>query len=616
MLKKIYIDFESYYNTKDGYTLKEMSITEYIRDPRYKTLGCGYLYEGEYGWVRDGDMDSFKELDWKNLIMVCHNTKFDGAIFAWKYGITPAQYFDTQSLSRAVLGQNLSSHSLKSVSNFLGLPPKGELMSDGLTSLSCQQEQAMMVYNARDLECCSKIDEKLSPQFPEGQLWSLDWTIRRFIHPKMVLDADVLDKMVAKEQARKSSIFTKLGIPEEEFSSTKKFESLLKERKINVPYKPSPKVQGKLIPAFALSDPGFMALKETHPDLYEARVAAKSTIVEARGSNLAAISRSGAFPFDVQFSGAIGTHRYSGGSGGGGNPQNFPNKGEMRKAVVAPSGYKLAIRDFSAIEARIISWLAKEAELIAVFLAGGSPYPVFGEKLYGHPINKKDNPQEYKVAKTCILGLGYQMGAPKFQFTLKRDTGIDMDLPECYKIVNMYRETYSNIKLLWEKAADLIPQIAAGYTSYVPFAPFLKIEKNAVVLPSGLRIQYPNLRQIEVPYTDSKGREKTRMEWVYDVYKKTYDVEPTKLYGGKLIENICQALAGEICKIAIQRIEEAGIECYGQIHDEIIAVILAELAEHALKVMGEAMELPIPWWPELRLGSEGKVCHSWAEGKG
>lgn len=620
-MKKIYIDFESYYNTEIGYTLREMSMTEYIRDPRFKVLGCGYYIKGddgiwEYGWVRGENMEDFKQLDWANLIMVAHNVKFDGAIFAWKYGIRPAMYFDTQSLARAVIGQNLSSHSLKSVSSYLGLPPKGELKSDGLLTLDSHQEQEMMEYNLRDLECCAGIDEKIGSQFPEGQLWSMDWTVRAFINAKMVLDTAILDNMVHKEHERKSAIFQKLGIEMENFTSSKKFAALLEERKIEVPTKISPK--GKTIPAFALSDSGFMALKKTCPDLYEARVAAKSTITETRGLALAEISRTGPFPFDVQFSGAIGTHRYSGGSGGGGNPQNFPNKGEMRKSVIAPPGFKLGIRDFSAIEARLVAWTAKEPELISVFLANGDPYSAFAEKIYGHPVNKQDHPQERKVGKTCILGLGYQMGAEKFQFTLKRDTGIDMPIEQCYKVVNTYRDTYNNIQQLWENASNIIPQIHSGYTNYVPFAPFIRIEHNALVLPSGLRIQYPNLRQIEVPYVTKTGQQKIRPEWVYDVYKRKYDAEPTKLYGGKVVENICQAIAGEICKIAIQRCEENEVECYGQIHDEIIAVVRDTPSDsrRAMDVMRVAMETPINWWPDLRLSSEGKICDNWAQGKG
>jgi DNA polymerase len=614
-LKKLYVDFESYFNTKDGYTLREISMTEYIRDPRFKVFGCGYLYEGEYGWVRGEDMDGFKDLDWKNIEMIAHNVKFDGAIFAWRYGIRPAAYFDTQSLSRAILGQNLSSHSLKSVSEYLGLPPKGELQSDGLSSLSAQQEQEMMVYNRRDLECCAGIDEKIGAQFPDNQRAALDWTVRAFVTPTLSLDVPLLVNMVEKEQKKREGIFAKIGIEKSVFSSNKKFAELLEERKIEVPTKPSPSDPEKRIPAFSLSDPGFIALKESHPDLYEARVAAKSTITETRGLALANIGKSGPFPFDVQFSGAIGTHRYSGGSGAGGNPQNFPTKGDMRKAVRAPSGCSLAVGDFSSIEARLVAWLAKEPTLISAFLENQDVYSNFAETVYGHHVDKHNQPLERKVGKTCILGLGYGMGTDKFQFRIKQDAGIELpwrmnqdgskNLHEARRIVQLYRTTYASIPALWKNAESLIAQMIEGYVNFVPFAPFIKTEKNAIVLPSGLRIQYPNLRW--QPETE---------EWVYDVYVRKYDVSSAKLYGGKIIENICQALAGEICKIAIERAEAMGLNCVGQVHDEIIVVGKQDAIKKDGQNLQEAMEAPISWWPELRLGAEVHTGPNWQEAKG
>lgn len=613
-MKKLYVDFETYYNTKDGYTLKEISMTEYIRDPRFKTLGCGYWYEGEYGWVRDADMDEFKSLDWKNIEMIAHNVKFDGAIFAWRYGIRPARYFDTQSLSRAVLGQNIASHSLRSVSEYLGLPPKGELKTDGLALLTPSQEQEVMVYNLRDLECCAGIDEKLGPQFPDNQRAAMDWTIRSFINPVLELDTVVLDKMVAAEQKRKEAIFAQIGIPKETFSSNKKFAELLESRKIEVPTKPSPSDPEKRIPAFSLADQGFVALKESCPDLYEARVASKSTITEARGSNLSSIGKSGPFPFDVQFSGADHTHRYSGGSGGGGNPQNFPTKGDMRKAVVAPRGTSLVVGDFSSIEARLVAWLAKEPELIQAFLNGSDVYSLFASTVYGHAVNKKDHPQERKVGKTCILGLGYGMGVEKFQYRIKQDAGIELawsenkdgskNCHEARRIVQLYRNTYSNISQLWQNAGALIPQMIDGQRNTVPFAPFLQVAHNAIILPSGLQIKYPNLRF-----------QKETEEWVYDKYVRKYDASTTKLYGGKIIENICQALAGEICKIAIDRAEEAGLQVVGQVHDEIIVVEKHSSADKATSTLQACMEKPIKWWSDLRLGAEVHAGPNWQEAK-
>lgn len=603
-LKKLYVDFETYFNTADGYTLRSMSMTEYIRDARFKTFGCGYLYEGEYGWVRGKDMDGFKDLDWENIVMIAHNVKFDGAIFAWRYGIRPAQYFDTQSLSKAILGQNVSSHSLKSVSDYLGLPPKGELMTDGIGTLSPEMEQSMIVYNQRDLECCAGIDEKIGSQFPDSQRRAMDWTARSFINPRLTLDVPLLEKMIVEEQKRRVDIFKHIGIEKEVFSSNKKFAELLESQKIDVPMKESPRVEGKMIPSFALTDPGMVALKESHPDLWEARAAAKSTIVESRGGKLAYVGKTGPFPFDVQFSGAVQTHRYSGGSGAGGNPQNFPRKGDMRKSVCAPAGHKLVVGDFAAIEARLVAWLANEPSLIAAYLNAEDVYCAFASLIYGYTVTKKDHPAQRQFGKECILGLGYSMGWAKFQARVKTVLGISLEEKEARRIVNLYRNTYGNVPKLWNFAAQLIPMMIEGNTNCIPFAPFLKTGHDCIVLPSGLKIQYPNLR----------WREETQ-EWVYDVYKRKYDSEAVKIYGGKIIENICQALAGEICKLAIERAEDAGLQAVGQVHDEIIIVAKDGTEGLATKTLEESMVATIPWWPELRMGAEVHTGRNWQEAK-
>lgn len=610
-LTKLYVDFETYYDSKT-YTLSDMSETEYIRDPRFKVLGCGYLTEeGEYGWVRNENMDEFKKLDWRNIEMIAHHVKFDGAIFAWRYGIVPARYFDTKSLARAVIGQNLSNFSLKTVSQYLGLPPKGELHSDGLTELNAEQELQMMKYNERDLLNCRGIDELLRPAFPFTQMDALNWTIRAFTMPKLVLDTTLLSLTASQERQQKNEIFKKIGIPKEEFSSNKKFAALLSARGIEVPTKLSSKT-GRTIPAFSLNDTAFVALKAVCPELYQARIEAKSTLVETRSEKLARVGRSGPFPFDVQFSGAIGTHRYSGGSGGGGNPQNFPTEGPIRESIQAPSGYDLIVGDFAAIEAREVSWLAKEPILCDKFSKNDDVYSAFASEVYGFKVNKKDNPLERKFGKTCILGLGYGMGADKFAYKIKQELGTDIGEEEANRVVRLYRDTYPNIPALWAQASGVIHEMKEGYSNYVPFAPFIKIEKNALVLPSGLIIQYPNLRWAKYWHPQW---EKEVEGWLYDVYEKKYETTPQALYGGKLIENICQALAGEICKTAIHRAEMCGLEVVGQVHDEILVVAPSNESNLHADILKSCMEQPIEWWSVLRLGAEVKKGKSWAEAK-
>jgi DNA polymerase bacteriophage-type len=584
-------------------------MTEYIRDPRFKAFGCGYLYEGEYGWVNNPE--DYKSLDWSKLIMVAHNVKFDGAIFAWKYGIRPAMYLDTQSLARAILGNNLSSVSLKNVGNYLGLPEKGELSTDGLLTLNPEQLSQLISYNQRDLEICKGIDDILGPKFPQHQLWAMDHTVRMFIDAMLELDVLLLDKITVDKQESTDKLFEKLGIAKEDFSSAKKFAKVLTERGIEVPLKKSPRT-GKMIPALSKTDQGFVALKDECPELYEARLAAKSTIITTRSTALSRIGRTGAFPFDVQFSGALNTHRYSGGNGAGGNPQNFPKQGGIREAIKPPKGYKLVVGDYSSIEAREVAWLAKDKELINIYETGGDPYSHEASKIFGKPINKKDHPKERAIGKEIVLGLGYGMGGLKLQTRIKQNTGQEVSVGWAYDAVDQYRESHPGIPNLWDNGDIVLACMAEGQRGVMPFAPFIRYDGMKWYLPSGLPIHYPNLRWGE--YFD-KRRGEVAEGWHYDHYVRKHEVEPVGIWGGTLIENICQGLVGDICKLSMQAIELAGYKVVGQVHDEVLAICKKKDVDHALDIMTICMSHQVSFWPQLKLVAEVGAGDNWAEAK-
>lgn len=599
-MRYLIVDFETYYNTLEKYGLKELSLTEYIRDIRFKPHGLAYVYVGGDApvWVSGKDIESWaKSIDWTQTTLIAHNIKFDGAILAWKYGIKAAVYFDTVALAKAVLGQNVSGYHLKGLAEYLGLQAKGELKGDGVLNLTPEQEAEMAAYCIDDTIICRGIYEKLIPQFPQGQVAPLDWTIRCFLEPKLTLNATTLAEGVVLEERRREAVIAASGVAKEVLSSNKQFADLLKKRGITVATKISGRT-GEAIPAFAKTDAFIESLRDTDPVLYEARIASKANLLETRGKALLAVCQTGLFPFDVGFSGAVQTHRYSGGSGAGGNPQNFTRNSFLRTAVCAPAGYGLVVGDFAAIELRILAWLAKEPKLINAIVNDLDVYSDFASIQYGRKITKADK-IERQFGKCAILGLGYGMGAKKFQATVKTTLKIELSDDQAWRTICLYRDTYFNVVKLWEFCDRLIPLIASGGVKCLFFAPFLKVQKNAIVLPSGLRLQYPNLRW-------------TGDGWVYDVFKKKYESEPTNLYGGKLVENICQALAGELCKEAILRAEAAGLQCVGQIHDEIIGVSASPSAQEILKT---AMERPPIWWPEIKLKSEVGYGANWADAK-
>jgi DNA polymerase len=554
------------------------------------------------------------EFDWPRWTLCAQNAKFDGAILAWHYGIRPKAYVDTKAMAAAVLGMLIKDNSLATITAHFGMVAKGFLPTDGISELTAQKESELAEYCLHDTDLCWDIYHRLAPQFPQSQFWAVDWTVRRFIDPILQLDSQKLRELNESEKVRKTKIFEEIGIPKSIFSSNEQFAVLLKDKGFEVPVKLSPTArkhgEKKYIPALAVGDSGFQDMLESENEelvsLCEARIAAKSNILETRSAKYLALAHLGRWPFDMNFSGAKQTHRYSGGNGGGGNPQNLNRKSALRAAVCAPPGHKLIVADFAGIELRIAAWLAVELKLMSAISEGRDVYSEFASKIYGKPITKTDT-AERQFGKCCILGLGYGMGWEKFIYTVRLQTGMRIDENKAREVVDLYRNTYDRMQWYWHTLSNIVPKLAEKVEGVIPNASFLRIRNGEIILPSGLSLRYPNLRY-DVPEGRVKG------EWVYDIWRNRQE-ETTKLYGGKLLENICQALAGEICKIAIQRAEAAGVRCVGQVHDEILAVVLETDVDRAVNIMRRSMEEPMPWWPVLKLNAEIGIGPNWGAAK-
>lgn len=601
----IYLDFETYYAA--DYGLKQISVLEYIKDPRFKIHGVGMADDtSDVIWLTQRELENYG-IDWSKEIVVAHNVRFDGAILEWICDLKPKAYICTQAMALGVLGNTVKSHSLKSLAEHYGFPPKGEMKTLGKETLTAAEEQELADYCTRDVEICRELYKKLAEKFPKSQYEPMDWAVKCFVRPQLKLDKEVLQHVHAKEKERRETIFTNLGIDKSVFSSNKKFPELLVSRGYEIPTKKSSST-GKDIPALAVSDEGFLEMANSRnqelEELCEARIAAKSTILETRSEKFLRLADLGLWPFDIQFSGAKQTHRFSGSNGAGGNPQNLPKKSELRSAIGVPEGSSLIVGDFAAIELRIVSWLARESKLTEPITEGRDIYAEFASKVYKRPITKADV-KERQFGKCAILGLGYGMGAAKFARTVKLQTGEAIDQKKAYEIVDLYRQTYSRIPALWALLESYISILARGGYFQPPSIPFLKFDRGEIVLPSGLTLKYPNLH---------KEPGEKRDEWVYEIWDKGH-LSKRKLYGGKLLENISQALAGEITKQAVRLCQQIGINTVGTVHDELLAVILRELAEEKARQMQKAMETSPIWWPQLRLRAEVGYGQNWKEAK-
>lgn len=282
----------------------------------------------------------------------------------------------------------------------------------------------------------------------------------------------------------------------------------------------------------------------------------------------------------------------------------------IRTAFVASDGNVLIDADFSAIEARVISWLAGEQWRLDVFKTHGKIYEASASQMFGVPIEriKKGNP-EYALrqkGKVAELALGYQGGAGALINMGALDMGIpEDDLPD---IVQRWRDTNKRICDLWYKMnSAAVEAISTGSSVGVgrllvscEYDAVHEVEYLTVLLPSGRKLFY-NSPQIGEnkwggPSISYMGMDQTTKKW-----------KRIETYGGKLVENCVQAVARDCLAQAIENLEVRGLPVVFHIHDEVVIDCRADTA--TLDDVVDIMSRPIPWAPGLPLNADG-----WAGG--
>ena len=280
----------------------------------------------------------------------------------------------------------------------------------------------------------------------------------------------------------------------------------------------------------------------------------------------------------------------------------------IRTAFVASDGNVLIDADFSAIEARVISWLAGEQWRLEVFKTHGKIYEASASQMFGVPIEriKKGNP-EYALrqkGKVAELALGYQGGAGALINMGALDMGIpEDDLPD---IVQRWRDTNKRICDLWYKTnSAAVEAISTGCSVGAgrllvscEYDAAHEVEYLTVLLPSGRKLYY-NSPQIGEnkwggPSISYMGMDQTTKKW-----------KRIETYGGKLVENCVQAVARDCLAQAIENLEKEGLPVVFHIHDEVVIDCRADTA--TLDDVVNIMSRPIPWAPGLPLNADGWV---------
>ena len=618
------IDFETYWSSKE-YTLSRMTTEEYIRDPRFKAFGACIKDlddDGPAVWVRGNELVRwFAAIDWSRTAVLAHNAQFDVSILAWVYGCHPAFIFDTLSMARALRGVEVGNSLMKLAEDF-ELPPKGKAVhsTDGVQELSWDMEMELAEYCKHDVFLCEEVFRRLVEGYPASELRLIDMTLKMYTQPQLVLDKEMLALEIEDERISREALLEKLGVDDAALASNPKFAALLATLGCQVPYKTS-KTTGKQTLALAKNDALFQALLHGENKdvklLCEARLRVKSTTERTRAQRFLDIAHRGTLPVPLSYYGAS-TGRWTASKGSAINMQNLKRGSFLRKAIMAPDGYVVVAGDLSQIEPRVLGWLSDYEDLLEIFRSGQDAYSMFGRQMFNIPdLTKDTHPDLRQSAKSALLGCGYGLGwasfaaqllvgflgAPpvRYDMAFAKKLGVTKDYVDQFlawpdnvmkleaiphtctmkellihcvaakKIIDIYRSTAYPVVGFWEMCTSLLESSLYGGREFAYKC--LIFRKEEIELPNGMKLLYPNLRIQK----DARGRN-----------QYVYGADDTKLYAGKITNNVTQALARIVMTDGMLRIAKR-YPVVGTVHDEAWALAPAADGEEARQWMYEQM---------------------------
>jgi DNA polymerase len=604
----ITIDFETYYDK--AFSLTKLTTEEYIRDDRFEVIGVAVKKDYNPSVWITGDRETIKKqllkFDWDGSLVLAHNMQFDGAILNWEYGIKARGYLDTLCMARAVHGVEAGG-SLKVLAERYQLGEKGTEVLDALGKYRKDFSRAELMqygeYCKNDVELTYKLFNILHKNFPTKELRVIDTTLKMFIQPTLTLDHALLVEHLENVKNLKAKLLEDAGADLDDLMSNAKFAELLQKLGVIPPMKISART-GKEAFAFAKTDEEFKALAE-HPDprvqtLVAARLGNKTTLEETRTQRFIDIASRGTLPVPIKYY-AAHTGRWGGDDKI--NLQNLPsrgaNGGKLKNAICAPEGYVIIDADSAQIEARVVAWLSGQQDLVEAFENGQDVYKIMASAIYGKEEGAISKEERF-VGKTTILGCGYGMGSKKFKIQLKT-FGVEIEEGEANRIISVYRNTYGKIPQLWKQAQRCLEAVFTnqGAPFGVENAVQFDAGKKGFLLPSGLWQRYDSLEKVYDSEGNPQFQYKTRKGFV-------------KIYGGKVVENICQAVAR--CVIAEQMLLIAKkYKVVLTVHDAVACIALEEEAEEAKKYVEECMKWRPEWAQTLPLSCDSGMGKNYGE---
>ena len=625
-----FLDFESYYDTKSGYSLAKMPTINYCRDPRFQSFGCsvGWNDEPMVYLTHEEFIEWSDSVDWTTTAVCAHNCQFDACVLTQHYNIYAAYYICTQAVSQALLP--VDSVALKKVAPLLGLGDKTNALVDGAKTASA----GMADYANNDNALAKGIFEILYPMLSQNEQDLIHLHVRQAVEPTLVLDVDVLNQVRDDAYASRLKAIEESGYTDKELTSNQQFAKIIKTLGIQAPTKLS-ETTGEEVEAFAKGDDEFVEFMLQYPEykhIWDGRLAAKSNINVSRAEKFLSIAALNPIvPMPLRYCGAH-TGRSSGADGM--NVQNLPNKykSNMRKAFTAPKDHVIVVVDSAQIELRVNMWLAGQDDKLAVLANGGDIYKEEALAQFGQRFEDErktiyvatttyqgnDGPsicldgfvgykptgmtlddvtkEQRQYGKLCQLGLGFGMGAKKFRKTAAAGPlGMDpiyLTEVEAYETVQKYRLANPMIPKFWRYLDARINQMTLTTCDEVD-EHGLTFVHEGIILPSGRSLQYAGLHQTE------EG------QWVYGVDKKV-----KFLWGGTMDENLTQAIARDIVFEQMLAIDKR-YKVVSSTHDEVLYLAHKDEAEEAL-AFGIEVFSKSSTWAKIPVSAEGgyDVCYS------
>ena len=467
-------------------------------------------------------------------------------------------------------------------------------------------------------------------------------TLKMYTEPVLQLDRLMLVNALEEEKEKREKLLARLNVTDAMLASNGQFAELLRSLNVEPPTKKkkptakTPHPKGVNF-AFAKTDAMFQAMlngdNEDVAALCEARLKVKSTTERTRAQRFLEISQRGPLPVPLSYYGAL-SGRWTASKGSAINMQNLKRGSFLRKAIMAPNGCQLVVGDLSQIEPRVLAWFADYADMLNIFRAGGDPYAAFGAQMFNIPgMTKDSHPDLRQSAKSALLGCGYGLGWASFAQQLltgflgappvrydkdfARKLGVDaayvdkfldwednvakmLEIPHtctdkellihcvaAKKIIDIYRNTAHPVVSFWDMCSGLIDSaLAQGREFRYKCVTFRKGE---IELPNGMKLLYPDLRQVK----DDKGRS----QWVYGP-------DATKLYAGKITNNIVQGTARIVMTDGMLRVAKR-YPVKGTVHDELIAVVPDAEVDDAKTWVLAQMTMEPRYMPGIPLNADG-----------